>query len=128
MNRWRAFGHLFLARVREFYREPAVLMWVYAFPLLLAIGLGLAFSRGLPAMPGSGGGGPAGVAVQDDENPAEAAALADQLRAAGIEAELGDSPTCGRRLQSGRAAVVVVPRTSAYEYDFDPQRPDGPAT
>jgi ABC-2 type transport system permease protein len=127
MNRRRAFGHLFLARVREFYREPAVLMWVYAFPLLLAIGLGLAFSRGLPAMPGAGGG-PAVVAVRDDESPAEAAALADHLRASGVETDLGDAAECDRRLQSGRAAVIVAPRTSGYEYVFDPQRPDGPAT
>ena len=34
---------LFLARLREFYREPIALFWVYGFPLILAVGLGFAF-------------------------------------------------------------------------------------
>lgn len=44
MKRWHPFAQLFLNRQREFYREPAVLFWVYGFPLFLAIGLGIAFS------------------------------------------------------------------------------------
>jgi len=35
--------HLTLARVREAVREPGVLFWVFGFPILLAVGLGLAF-------------------------------------------------------------------------------------
>lgn len=34
---------LTLARIREFIREPAAIFWVYGFPLLLAIALGVAF-------------------------------------------------------------------------------------
>lgn len=34
---------LTLARLREVGREPAVLFWVFGFPILLAIGLGIAF-------------------------------------------------------------------------------------
>jgi len=34
---------LVLARVREFYREPEALFWVYGFPILLTMGLGIAF-------------------------------------------------------------------------------------
>ena len=34
---------LTLARLREFYREPAAVFWVYVFPLLLAVALGFAF-------------------------------------------------------------------------------------
>lgn len=36
------------ARLREFFREKGVLFWVFAFPLLMAMGLGLAF-RAKPA-------------------------------------------------------------------------------
>ncbi len=32
-----------LSRVREFYREPEALFWVYGFPILLVVGLGIAF-------------------------------------------------------------------------------------
>ena len=39
---------LFLARLREFYREPEVLFWVYGFPLLMAVGLGVAFANKKP--------------------------------------------------------------------------------
>src|SRR3954451_22566156 len=39
---------LYLARLREFYRQPARLFWVYGFPTLLALGLGLAFQGRVP--------------------------------------------------------------------------------
>ena len=34
---------LALARMREFYREPEAVFWVFGFPLVLAFALGLAF-------------------------------------------------------------------------------------
>ena len=34
---------LTIARVRDFYREPAAIFWVYGFPLVLAVALGTAF-------------------------------------------------------------------------------------
>lgn len=34
---------LILARVRDFFREPEALFWVYGFPLLIALALGTAF-------------------------------------------------------------------------------------
>ena len=37
-----ALSELVLARVRVFFREPATLFWVFAFPLILAVVLGLA--------------------------------------------------------------------------------------
>ena len=36
---------LFLSRTREFFREPQTVFWVYVFPMILIMGLGLAFSR-----------------------------------------------------------------------------------
>src|SRR5437899_3288675 len=51
MNRWQPLLQLFLARLREFYREPEVVFWVYGFPVLLAVGLGIAFSGREPAPP-----------------------------------------------------------------------------
>jgi ABC-2 type transport system permease protein len=41
---------LVLVRLRDFYREPATVFWVFGFPLLLALALGLAF-RNLPPDP-----------------------------------------------------------------------------
>ena len=34
---------LTLARMREFYREPEAIFWVFGFPLVLAFALGIAF-------------------------------------------------------------------------------------
>jgi ABC-2 type transport system permease protein len=51
MTRWRAFRQLVLARVREFFREPEAIFWVYGFPILLALGLGVAFKDREPTPP-----------------------------------------------------------------------------
>ena len=48
MNRWHQFNQLFLSRLRGFYREPVALFWVYGFPLILALGLGIAFLNRKP--------------------------------------------------------------------------------
>lgn len=41
-NYW-PLGQLVLARMRTFYREPIAIFWVYGFPLLMALALGIAF-------------------------------------------------------------------------------------
>src|ERR1700757_3128839 len=40
---------LYLTRLRDFYRQPARIFWVYGFPTVLAIVLGLAFQNRPPA-------------------------------------------------------------------------------
>ncbi len=47
-GRWSGYWHLLMARMLELKREPEVVFWVFAFPLLLAVGLGIAF-RNKPA-------------------------------------------------------------------------------
>jgi ABC-2 type transport system permease protein len=44
-------AELIKARVREFLREPGYVFWVFGFPLLMAIGLGLAFRSKEPEPP-----------------------------------------------------------------------------
>lgn len=39
------------ARLREFLREPGYVFWVFGFPLLLAVGLGIAFRERAPELP-----------------------------------------------------------------------------
>src|SRR2546426_10616413 len=36
---------LTLARMREFYREPEAIFWVFGFPIVLAFALGIAFKN-----------------------------------------------------------------------------------
>ena len=119
---------LYLARLREFYRQPARLFWVYGFPTVLALGLGLAFNRREPEA----------VVVDLVENPASAS-VEQTLRAANDEAKA--SKTAGillhvvaeaeanRRLQTGKTPLVVVPDGSGkITYRYDPSRPEAAST
>jgi ABC-2 type transport system permease protein len=89
---------LALWRFREFMREPEALFWVFAFPVLLALALGIAFrGRGLPV---------ARIAV--DARSPDAAVLATRLDAhPRIEAAVLDSATAAVRLRVGRIALIV---------------------
>src|SRR5436305_1024053 len=44
----RSLAQLTLVRFREFLREPEAVFWTFAFPVILAVGLGIAF-RNKPA-------------------------------------------------------------------------------
>ncbi|MCU0972266.1 MAG: ABC transporter permease [Gammaproteobacteria bacterium] len=48
MKTYHPLRELTLARLREFLREPEAVFWTYGFPLMLAVGLGIAF-RDRPA-------------------------------------------------------------------------------
>src|SRR5205809_4482015 len=117
MNRWQPFLQLLLARLREFYREPEVIFWVYGFPILLAVGLGIAFSSREPTPP----------AVDVQESPpftSEAKDLQKGLHDDGLNAELHDAETCRRRNQTGKTALYVVPTANGFEYVYDPTLPE----
>lgn len=106
--RWRPLVQLVLARVREFYREPEVLFWVYGFPLLLAGVLGIAFAGKEPARPA--------VDVQDE---AGAPGVIETLKADGFDVEIHSEAECKARLVQGRTALYLVPRPDAPEYHYD---------
>ena len=43
MRRHPPLRMLLLSRLREFFRDPVAIFWVYVFPVILAVGLGIAF-------------------------------------------------------------------------------------
>src|SRR5258707_14849402 len=47
-GRWAGFRQVLSVRMKELRREPEVIFWVFGFPILLALGLGIAF-RNKPA-------------------------------------------------------------------------------
>ena len=107
---------LTLVRIREFWREPEAVFWALFFPILLSVGLGIAF-RNRPA-------DVAHIGVVGEPGPAGAllgvlrgskAVLADSLAA--DDARLG--------LRTGRLALVLhaVPN-GRVEYEYDDTRPD----
>jgi ABC-type multidrug transport system permease subunit len=113
MSEGGALYQLTLARVREAVREPGVLFWVFGFPILLSVGLGLAFR----------GRGPEPVVVGLFEGPG-AAAVEHALGAAGIKVEHVDEARARTRLRAGKVALVIVPGATAdapLTYRYDPK-------
>ncbi len=108
---------LIISRIREFYREPGVLFWVYGFPILLAVGLGIAFREQ-----------PTERVVMDVERGARSDVVVTALEAdERFIVTTCEPQECRRRLRTGKTAIVVVaPDGAAFsvEYLFDPSRPE----
>lgn len=117
-GRWSGFLHLLGARMKELKREPEVIFWVFVFPLLLALGLGIAF-RNKPADTTS-------IAIVSGPGSANALALLqrspqhDTIHAAVLSQ---DAAFQGFRL--GKYDLVVEPQPSGgFVYRYDPARPE----
>jgi ABC-type multidrug transport system permease subunit len=99
---------LALSRMREFYREPEAVFWVFGFPIVLAFALGLAFRNTGPGELQVGvaaGAGDSALAATLDSSPRLVAAVLD-------------SGTARSRLRTGRIALLVVPGNPlVYRYD-----------
>src|SRR3954465_9689559 len=104
------------ARFKEYMREPEALFWSFGFPILLAIGLGIAFRSKPPDV----------VHVAVVSGTARSAAIGDALRRDKllvVEQLAADSADIA--LRTGRVALVVTPtNTGAIKYEFDDTRPD----
>jgi ABC-2 type transport system permease protein len=104
---------LTLARIREFLREPEAVFWVFAFPVLLALALGIAFrsERAQEVV----------VGVVD---AGSGSSLADALeRTAGMRVRRLAAGEADAALRNGQIAVVVV-GANPPAYRFDPTRPE----
>jgi ABC-2 type transport system permease protein len=107
---------LALTRFREFVREPEALFWALLFPILLSVGLGLAF-RNRPAEVLH-----VGVVVQ---RPADVAILEALRTSSGVAAESLDSDAARLALRTGRIALIVrASEAGGVLYEFDDTRPD----
>jgi ABC-2 type transport system permease protein len=118
-QRYWPLGQLVLARVREFVREPEAMFWVYGFPILMTIGLGIAF-RNKPVQKIS-------VAIVDGPYAASAAeALQPERGKSHFDAKIVSADDARRRLRTGRADVVVSPEQAdgkpKFVFSIDPTR------
>jgi ABC-type multidrug transport system permease subunit len=107
-----------MARMRELRREPEVIFWVFIFPLLLALGLGIAFRNKpadvAPVAVVSGPGAPRALSLLQ-ASPQHAAFHADVLSDA--------LALKGFRL--GKYALVIEPKPDgSFQYRYDPARPE----
>jgi ABC-2 type transport system permease protein len=138
MSHYHPLRGLYISRLREFYRQPARLFWVYGFPMVLALGLGLAFQSRVPES----------VQVDLVRNASSDGiekALRDYDKAAraekrqGIQLTVVSEDEAIRRLRTGKTPLVIVPEGDAtpelqsrvdyrgiapVTYRFDPTRPE----
>jgi ABC-type multidrug transport system permease subunit len=99
---------LALARMREFYREPEAVFWVFGFPIVLAFALGLAFRNT----------GPGALQIGVASGPGDSTLAATLDSSPRLVASVLDSATARTRLRSGRIALLVVPGDPVvYRYD-----------
>jgi ABC-type multidrug transport system permease subunit len=113
---------LVLARLREFIREPEAVFWVFGFPIVMVVALGIAF-RNQPVET---------VSVDIVDNGAGAtwaiAALGDLER---FKAEKIAADDARRRLRTDKTDLVVTVNQAAstgdasrqFDYVYDPTRP-----
>lgn len=107
---------LITVRFKEYTREPEALFWSFGFPILLAIGLGIAF-RSKPA-------DVVHVAVVNVGPRGQPLATAIR-RDSGLAVELLSPDSAQRALRTGRVALIVAPSgDGGVEYQYDDTRPD----
>ncbi len=108
---------LVLARLREFYREPEAVFWVYGFPILIVGALGIAFRN---------------KQVEHVNVDVRAGASAEAVKKS-LEkderyvVEINDAATAHTRLRTGKIDLIVVAPIDAddgYQYVYDPARPE----
>lgn len=108
---------LIKARLREFYREPAIVFWVFGFPLLMAIGLGLAFRSQPPALLHVG-------LLDDGDGPLhliQALEQSDRIEIVRLAPE-----EASRALSQTKVDALIDLTPDGVTYRFDPTQEKGP--
>src|SRR5215469_10689660 len=101
-RRYWPLGQLVLARLREFLREPEAVFWVYGFPIVMTVVLGIAFrNKPVERVHVDVADGPAAASVKD--------VLSSQEK---LQVEIHDLDSCRQRLRTGKVELAVVPATT----------------
>ena len=106
---------LTLSRFREFLREPEAVFWVFAFPVLLACALGLAFrNQGAPDVL---------VGVLRSGAVPHTDVVSTLEHAKGVRVRIVDRDEADVALRNGAIHLLVVPGAPV-TYELDPSRPE----
>src|SRR6266496_5426980 len=116
--RWAGFLHVLDARMKELRREPEVVFWVFGFPLLLALGLGIAF-RNKPADVTS-------VVIISGPGAQDVLALIHRSpRGSSMHTDVLDDVAAQRGFRLGKYDVIIQAEgPAAVRYSYDPSRPE----
>jgi ABC-2 type transport system permease protein len=117
-GRWSGYTHLLSARMKELKREPEVIFWVFGFPILLALGLGIAF-RNKPADVTS-------VAIVSGPGAADTLGLIQRSpQHASIRITVLDQSQALQGFRLGKYDLVLEPgERGSIQYRYDPARPE----
>src|SRR5579862_2484823 len=117
-GRWAGYLHLLMARMLELKREPEVVFWVFVFPLLLAIGLGIAF-RNKPAEASS-------IAIVAGPGSQQTESLLQRSsKHASFKVDVEDEAGAKKGFRLGKYDVVIEPNSAGQlTYLYDPARPE----
>lgn len=116
-SHWVGYRHLLGARLKELRREPEVIFWIFAFPILLALGLGIAF-RNKPADVSR-------VVIVSDSGAEHVSEMLKNSSGQGFHAEVMPHDTALQAFRLGKFDLVVMPQSDgSIKYEFDPARPE----
>ena len=104
-------AQLTIARFRLFLREPEAMFWTYAFPIIMAVGLGLAF-RNRP---------PDKLKVAATTPQLTQALAADNGLAAATTTEAAGT----KSLATGAVVLLAIQQSGGVTYKYDATNPDG---
>ncbi len=119
-RRYWPLPEIVLSRLRTFYREPGAVFWVYGFPLLMVVALGIAF-RSTPVEK---------VTVDVQASPGAAKVRDDLQRTSDgkglvFNVQISEEEAGRRRLRTGKTDLVVsVSPDGSYQYRLDRSRPE----
>lgn len=108
---------LTLWRTREFLREPEAVFWVFAFPIILSLALGIAFKNRGPDV--------VKVGIPSGPGAADVKAALDSAGGKKVDAVVLDSVDANNRLRTGGVALLVIPgEPVTLRYDSTRQESD----
>jgi ABC-2 type transport system permease protein len=117
-QRYWPLPQIVLSRLRTFYREPGAVFWVYGFPLLMVVALGIAFRAS-----------PVEKVTVDIETGPRAEKVRDDLRRHSDQkglvfaVQINDEQTSRRRLRTGKTDLIVLASPDGgYQYRLDKSR------
>ncbi len=116
-GRWLGYARLLQMRMLELWREPEVIFWVFVFPLLLALGLGIAFREKPPDVTPV-----AVIAGPKADNIVQL--LQRSPEHAGIRPDVLSAQAALDGFRLGKYSLVIGSDDSGVHYRYDPARPE----
>ena len=125
---------LTISQIKEFFREPGAVFWSFGFPILMAVGLGLAFSgkqeilHGVAVIPASSGDGTVSNVLFEDQP------YRDTIIERRFESEKGNTryvfhitgwDQAEILLKRGIINAIITQEEGKVQYHYDPMNPGG---